>query len=125
MSLAIKSILYLNRLSTKFQTLKLMIYEISNELFAIFLSQHCIFAITQWFSYQYIIYYIPLESCHFPLSNVIINVSKFPHIQSLYPLQAHIFLFNLSYLFPIQILTSKMPLAIESILCLNRLSTKF
>ena len=69
--------------------------------------------------------YISLESCHFPLPNVIINVSKFPHIQSLYPLQAHIFLFNLSYLFPMQILTSKMPLAIESILCLNRLSTKF
>ena len=71
------------------------------------------------------LYYISLESCHFPLSNVIINISKFPHIQSLYPLQAHIFLFNLSYLFPIQILTSKMPLAIESILYLDRLSTKF
>ena len=70
-------------------------------------------------------YYISLESCHFLLSNVIINVSKFPHIQSLYPLQAHIFLFNLSYLFPIQILTLKMPLAIERILSLDRLSTKF
>ena len=54
------------------------------------------------------LYYISLESCHFPLSNVTINVSKFPHIQSLYPLHAHIFLFNLSYLFPIQILTLKM-----------------
>ena len=71
------------------------------------------------------LYYILLESCHFPLSNVIINVSTFPHIQSLYPLQAHIFLFNLSYLFPIQILTLKMPLAIESILYLDRLSMKF
>ena len=71
------------------------------------------------------LYYISLESWNFPLSNVIINVSTFPHIQSLYPLQAHIFLFNLSYLFPIQILTSKMPLAIESILYLDRLSTKF
>ena len=71
------------------------------------------------------LYYISLESWNFPLSNVIINVSKFPHIQSLCPLQPHIFLFNLSYLFPIQILTSKMPLAIESILYLDRLSTKF
>ena len=71
------------------------------------------------------LYYISLESWNFPLSNVIINVSTFPHIQSLYPLQAHIFLFNLSYLFPIQILTSKMPLAIENTLYLNRLSKKF
>ena len=77
------------------------------------------------FTMQVPLYYISLESWNFPLSNVIINVSTFPHIQSLYPLQAHIFLFNLSYLFPIQILTLKMPLAIESILSLDRLSTKF
>ena len=77
------------------------------------------------FTMQVPLYYILLESWDLPLSNVIINISKFPHIQSLYPLQAHIFLFNLSYLFPIQILTLKMPLAIESILSLDRLSTKF
>ena len=71
------------------------------------------------------LYYISLESWNFPLSNVIINVLKFPHIQSLCPLQPHIFLFNLSYLFPMQILTSKMPLAIESILYLDKSSIKF
>ena len=43
-------------------------------------SKHCIFAITQWFSYQYITYYIPLESSDFPLSNGIIVKVKFPYI---------------------------------------------
>ena len=43
-------------------------------------SKHCIFAITQWFSYQYITYYIPLESFDFPLSNGIVVKVKFSHI---------------------------------------------
>ena len=43
-------------------------------------SKHCIFAITQWFSYQYITYYIPLESSDFPLSNEIVVKVKFLHI---------------------------------------------
>ena len=43
-------------------------------------SKHCIFAITQWFSYQYITYYIPLESSDFLLSNGTVVKVKFPHI---------------------------------------------
>ena len=46
-------------------------------------SKHCIFAITQWFSYQYITYYIPLESFDFPLSNGIVVKVKFSHISYL------------------------------------------
>ena len=43
-------------------------------------SKHCIFAITQWLSYQYMTYYIPLESSDFSHSNGIIFKVKFPHI---------------------------------------------
>ena len=41
------------------------------------------FGITQWFSYQYITYYIPLESFDFPLSNGIVVKVKFSHISYL------------------------------------------
>ena len=54
-------------------------------------SKHCIFAITQWFSYQYMAYYISLESYEYPLLNGILSQAWILSIHLLFIIYSIIF----------------------------------